>query len=89
VSGACSTKGKEEESIQIFGRKARRKGPLGRPRSKRRMGSSGTLHRVVLVRTDVSEELSAVIITVTRIGEIGTLAVTSNRRTLLSASVAI
>jgi hypothetical protein len=36
-----------------------------------------------LVRTDVSEELSASIITVTRIGEIGTtLAVTSNGRTL-------
>jgi hypothetical protein len=32
--------------------------------------------------TDVSEELSAPIIRVTRIGELGTLAVTSNRRTL-------
>jgi hypothetical protein len=40
------------------------------------------LHRVALVRTDVSEELSASI-RVTRIGELGTtLAVTSNRRTL-------
>jgi hypothetical protein len=38
---------------------------------------------VALVRTDVSEELSATIIKVTRIGELGTtLAVTSNRRTL-------
>jgi hypothetical protein len=38
------------------------------------------LHRVALVRTDVSEELSASIIRVTRIGELGkTLAVTSNR----------
>jgi hypothetical protein len=38
---------------------------------------------VALVRTDVSEELSASIIRVTRIGELGTtLAVTSNRRTL-------
>jgi hypothetical protein len=36
----------------------------------------------LLVRTDVSEELSASIIRVTRIGELGTLAVTSNRRTL-------
>jgi DNA-binding TFAR19-related protein (PDSD5 family) len=37
------------------------------------------LHRVALVRTDVSEELSASIIRVTRIGEIRTtLAVTSN-----------
>jgi hypothetical protein len=39
---------------------------------------------VALVRTDVSEELSASFIRVTRIGELGTtLAVTSNRRTLL------
>jgi hypothetical protein len=37
---------------------------------------------VARVRTDVSEELSASIIRVTRIGEPGTLAVTSNRRTL-------
>jgi demethoxyubiquinone hydroxylase (CLK1/Coq7/Cat5 family) len=44
------------------------------------------LRRVALVRTDVSEEFSASIIRVTRIGELGTtLAVTSNRRTLLSA----
>jgi hypothetical protein len=41
------------------------------------------LRRVALVRTDVSEELSASIIMVVRIGEVGTtLAVTSNRRTL-------
>jgi hypothetical protein len=40
------------------------------------------LRRVVLVRTDVSEEPGASI-RVTRIGEVGTLAVTSNRRTLL------
>jgi hypothetical protein len=39
------------------------------------------LRRVVLVRTDVSEELAASFIRVTRIGELGTtLAVTSNRR---------
>jgi hypothetical protein len=45
--------------------------------------SSGMLHRVALVRTDVSEDLSATFIRVTRIGELGTtLAVTSNRRTL-------
>jgi hypothetical protein len=38
------------------------------------------LRRVVLVRTDVSEELSASFIKVKRIGELGTtLAVTSNR----------
>jgi hypothetical protein len=47
------------------------------------MASSGMLRRVDLVRTDVSEELSASFIRVTRIGELGTaLAVTSNRRTL-------
>jgi hypothetical protein len=41
------------------------------------------LRRVVLVRTDVSEERNASFIRVTRIGELGTtLAVTSNRRTL-------
>jgi hypothetical protein len=46
------------------------------------MASSGMLRNVALVRTDVSEELSATIIRETRIGELGTLAVTSNRRTL-------
>jgi hypothetical protein len=40
------------------------------------------LHRVALVRTDVPEELSASIIRVTRISELGALAITSNRRTL-------
>jgi hypothetical protein len=41
------------------------------------------LRRVDLVRTDVSEELSASFIWVTRIDELGTtLAVTSNRRAL-------
>jgi hypothetical protein len=41
------------------------------------------LRRVALVRTDVSEELSASFIRGTRIGELGTaLAVTSNRRTV-------
>jgi hypothetical protein len=47
------------------------------------MVSSGILRRVALVRTDVSEELSASFIRVTRICELGTtVAVTSNRRTL-------
>jgi hypothetical protein len=36
------------------------------------MASSGMLHRVALVRTDVSKELSAFIIRVTEIGELGT-----------------
>jgi hypothetical protein len=49
------------------------------------MASSGMLRRVALARTDVSEELSASFIRVGRIGELGTtLAVTSNRRTLLA-----
>jgi hypothetical protein len=47
------------------------------------MASSGLIHRVALVRTDVSEELSASIMRMTRIGELGTtLAVSSNRHTL-------
>jgi hypothetical protein len=50
------------------------------------------LRRVALVRTDVSEELSASIIRVTRIGELGTrLATTSNRcrlRRISSISIA-
>jgi hypothetical protein len=51
--------------------------------AKWRMAPSGMLRRVVLVRTDVSEERSASIIRVTRIGWLGTtLAITSNRRTL-------
>jgi hypothetical protein len=51
------------------------------------MASSGMLRRVALVRADVSEELSASFIRVTRIGELGTaLALTSNRR-MLRASV--
>jgi hypothetical protein len=47
------------------------------------MTSSGMLRRVALVRIDVSDELRASTIRVTRIGELGTtLAVTSNRRKL-------
>jgi hypothetical protein len=47
------------------------------------MASSGILRHVALLRTDVSEELSASYIRVTRIGELGTTpAVTSNRSTL-------
>jgi hypothetical protein len=44
------------------------------------MAPSAMLRRVALVRTDISEELSAAFIRVTKIGELGTtLAVTSNR----------
>jgi hypothetical protein len=43
-----------------------------------RIASSGMLRRVALVSNDVSEEFSAAIITVRIIGELGTLAVTSN-----------
>jgi hypothetical protein len=52
-----------------------------------RMASSGMLHHLALVRTDVSEEFGASFIRVTRIGELGTLAVTSNWRTLQRSTV--
>jgi hypothetical protein len=48
------------------------------------MASFGILRRVALVRTDVSEELSASIIRVTRLGELGTLTVTSNRLLIMA-----
>jgi hypothetical protein len=51
------------------------------------MVSSRMLHHVALVRTDVSEELNASFIRVTRIDELGTtLAVTSNLRALCNCS---
>jgi hypothetical protein len=47
------------------------------------MPPSGLLICVALVRTDVSEEIIAYIISVTRIGTLGTtLAITSNRSML-------
>jgi hypothetical protein len=46
------------------------------------MASYGMLRRVAHVTTDALEELRASIIRVTRIGELGTVAVTNNRRTL-------
>jgi hypothetical protein len=42
------------------------------------MASSGMLRRVALVRTDVSEERGASFISVTRIGELGTMLVTDS-----------
>jgi hypothetical protein len=42
------------------------------------MPSSGMLRHAAVVRTDISEELSAPIIRVIRIGELGRLAVTGN-----------
>jgi hypothetical protein len=55
------------------------------------MASFGMLLCVALVRTDVSEELSASIIRVTSIGELGTtLALTSNVcRLLVTANVVL
>jgi hypothetical protein len=51
------------------------------------MVSSGMLRRVAFVRTNVSKELSASFIGVTRIGELGTtLAVTSKRAYVASYS---
>jgi hypothetical protein len=48
------------------------------------MVSSGMLRRVALVSTDVSDELSASFVRVTRICELRTtLALTSNRRSVL------
>jgi hypothetical protein len=46
------------------------------------MPSFGMLRRVALVGTDILEELMTSIIRMTRIGELGTLALTSNRHTL-------
>jgi hypothetical protein len=57
------------------------------------MASSGMLRHVALVRTDVSEELRASFIRVTRIGELGTTLVVhlvilrSLRRFIVTASV--
>jgi hypothetical protein len=47
----------------------------------RRMLISGMLRRVALVRTDASGDHISSIIRVTKIVELGTLTVTSNRRT--------
>jgi hypothetical protein len=54
----------------------------------RRMASSGTLHRVALVRTYVSEELNASFIRVTIIGELGTTVVLTSKGRTQGASFA-
>jgi hypothetical protein len=51
------------------------------------MLSPRMLRRMALVRTNVSEERIASIIRMTRIGELGTLAVTSNRNTLRTNAI--
>jgi hypothetical protein len=45
------------------------------------------VHRVALVTTDVSEELSASFIRVTRIGELGTTFLRNVRRWLVTANI--
>jgi hypothetical protein len=49
------------------------------------MVSSGMLRRVALVRGDVSEELSASFIRVTRIGELVTMLAVTSKRLMLEA----
>jgi hypothetical protein len=51
------------------------------------MPSSGMLRHVTLVRPDVSEKHIASIIRVTRIGDLGALAISSNRCTLVTANL--
>jgi hypothetical protein len=53
------------------------------------MVSSGMLRRVALVRTDISGELSASFIRVTRIVELGTTLAVTVRRLLVTVSVVL
>jgi hypothetical protein len=52
-----------------------------------KMPSSRMIRSVALLRTDVSEDCSASIIRVTKISELGTLAVISNGRTLRRTTI--
>jgi hypothetical protein len=49
-----------------------------------KMASSGIFHRVALVTSDVSKEFSSPIIKVSKIGVLGTSAVTIKRESLAS-----
>jgi hypothetical protein len=51
------------------------------------MVPSGMLRRVALVRIDVSEEPSASFIRATKIGELGTLGISSQRASVASCSL--
>jgi hypothetical protein len=51
------------------------------------MPSPGMLHHVALVRTDILEEHATSIIRVTRIGKIGSFAVTSNQSMLVRNTI--
>jgi hypothetical protein len=81
--GNGSLRGRSTEHQNVFLTGSPSEGPASfETRLVRRMAPSGTLRRVILVRTDVSEELSASFNMVTRIGELGTtLAVTNNLAT--------
>jgi hypothetical protein len=85
ASGRCREWFKRAEKREMVASAGRKPRLLEDHRSKkqvRRMPSSRMLRHVALVRTDISEELSASIIRVTRISKLGTLAVTNIRLTL-------
>jgi hypothetical protein len=78
-----STIGTKNNAYRILVRKQEWKRSIGRQRRRWRtilgwrMSFAGMLRRVAHVRTDVSQKRRASIIRVTRIGELGTLVVTS------------